>query len=135
MNLPDAIQLAYPSFNVPAAVDILIGAQIFWNILGSNSIILGKIQPVLRESKLGWIMSGSILQNSTSKNTNHCHFSNSIESQLRKFWDLDSVSSSHSMSKDEYECESIFKNTTKRDHDGRFIVTIPLKESPKALGD
>lgn len=135
LNLPDGIQLADPSFNVPAAVDILIGAQIFRNILGSNSIILGKNQPVLRESKLGWIMSGSILQNSTSKNTNHCHFSNSIESQLRKFWDLDSVSSSHSMSKDEYECESIFKNTTKRDHDGRFIVTIPLKESPKALGD
>ncbi|XP_028171679.1 uncharacterized protein LOC114360986 isoform X2 [Ostrinia furnacalis] len=139
--IPNGLQLADPSFNIPATIDILVGAEVFWNILEANSISLRKNYPVLRESKLGWIMSGSILQNPTSRNTNHCHninhcnFSDSIESQLSKFWDLDSISPTHSMSKDEYKCESIFKNTTKRDNDGRFVVKIPLKDSPDTLGD
>lgn len=133
--IPTGVELADPSFNVPSAIDILVGASIFWNILGSNTISLGKHQPTLRESKLGWIVSGSVLQHSSYKNTHtHCHFTQSLESQLSRFWELDSVSSSHSLSKEERECEAIFRETTRRNKEGEFIVTIPLKQSPDVLG-
>ncbi|XP_072934952.1 uncharacterized protein [Epargyreus clarus] len=36
--IPSHVQLADPSFNVPAAVDILVGAEIFWNVICNNSI-------------------------------------------------------------------------------------------------
>ncbi|KAF9811232.1 hypothetical protein SFRURICE_002601 [Spodoptera frugiperda] len=55
------ISLADPSFNTPSAVDILLGADIFWSVLCNNSIDLGKNQPKLYETKLGWLVSGSQL--------------------------------------------------------------------------
>lgn len=36
---------------------------------------------------------------------------------------------------EEQACEKSFAENTRRDADGRFIVTIPLKESPDVLGD
>ncbi|CAG9134761.1 unnamed protein product [Plutella xylostella] len=36
---------------------------------------------------------------------------------------------------EERECEASFSEHTSRNADGRFVVTIPLKESPDVLGD
>ncbi|CAG9132562.1 unnamed protein product [Plutella xylostella] len=138
LNIPDHIQLADPSFHIPAPIDMLLGAYIFWDVLGANHINLGKNNPSLHETKFGWLISGSIqkIYNKQS-NTVHCHFlsDNKVQEQLSRFFELESVSPSHSMSKVERECEEHFIKTTKRDSEGRFIVTIPLKDSPEKLGD
>ncbi|CAG9127523.1 unnamed protein product [Plutella xylostella] len=127
-----------PSFHIPAPIDMLLGADIFWDVLGANHINLGKNNPSLHETKFGWLISGSIqkIYNKQS-NTVHCHFlsDNKVQEQLSRFFELESVSPSHSMSKVERECEEHFIKTTKRDSEGRFIVTIPLKDSPEKLGD
>ncbi|KAF9823412.1 hypothetical protein SFRURICE_006625 [Spodoptera frugiperda] len=60
ITLPSGISLADPSFNTPSAVDILLGADIFWSVLCNNSIDLGKNQPKLYETKLGWLVSGYV---------------------------------------------------------------------------
>lgn len=39
------------------------------------------------------------------------------------------------MSPEEKACEEHFTKTTKRKPDGRFIVSLPLKEAPEVLGD
>ncbi|XP_045456989.1 uncharacterized protein LOC123667024 [Melitaea cinxia] len=55
---------------------------------------------------------------------------------LKRFWEIENVSqSSNILTADERICEDLFKNTTKRDIDGRFSVRIPLKQSPDVLGD
>ncbi|XP_052738126.1 uncharacterized protein LOC128198186 [Bicyclus anynana] len=137
--IPKNIQLADPSFNVPSEIDILVGAEVFWNVLGLSVIDLGKHQPKLRDSKLGWLLSGCLSNNNVHHkevSNNFCHFvGQNDEASLTRFWQLDSVSSQHSMSLEERACEKIFKDTTRRDKDGRFIVTIPLKETPEVLGD
>ncbi|XP_069355024.1 uncharacterized protein [Maniola hyperantus] len=137
--IPKNIQLADPSFNEPSEIDILVGAEVFWSVLGTNIIDLGKHQPKLRDSKLGWLLSGCLSHNKTSQSetsNNFCHFiGQNDESSLTRFWQLDSVLPQHSMSLEEKACEKIFEDTTRRDKDGRFIVTIPLKESPEVLGD
>ncbi|KAF9798979.1 hypothetical protein SFRURICE_011618 [Spodoptera frugiperda] len=59
LPLPSGLTLADPNFNVPSAVDILVGAEVFWNVIGSNTIDLGKNLPKLCETKFGWLVSGS----------------------------------------------------------------------------
>lgn len=60
ITIPPGIQLADPSFNVPSAINILVGAEVFWDVLGSDTINLGKHQPRLQSSKLGWLISGCV---------------------------------------------------------------------------
>ncbi|CAH2226597.1 jg5548 [Pararge aegeria aegeria] len=54
---------------------------------------------------------------------------------LNRFWELEAVSSEHCLSQEERACERTFAETTARNSDGRFVVTIPLKDSPEVLGD
>lgn len=134
--IPPGLQLADPTFNVPSAVDILVGAEVFWDVLGSDSINLGSGKPKLQSSKLGWIISGCLQQSSSRAQPPVCHFLSHAESdQLTCFWELDSVLPSNCFSTEEEACETIFQETTRRDDNGQFVVTIPLKDSPESLGD
>ncbi|XP_050684290.1 uncharacterized protein LOC126979121 [Leptidea sinapis] len=58
INIPNNIQLADPKYFSPADIDILLGADVYWEIVGSNIIKLGSNKPVLQESKLGWLVGG-----------------------------------------------------------------------------
>lgn len=137
--LPMGIELADPNFNIPSAIDILVGAEIFWDIVSSNIIDLGKQYPKLQKTKLGWLISGAYYQPTAYNQipTNACYHSQTQnnDSILTKFWELDSVSSKFNMSKEEQACEVSFAKHTRRVSDGRFEVHIPLKESPSVLGD
>ncbi|XP_059047967.1 uncharacterized protein LOC131843357, partial [Achroia grisella] len=133
--LPSGICLADPHYYKPSSVDILLGAEQFWNILGTNTINLGKCQPRLYESKLGWLISGFIAQPSPSRDQPVCNFVQEIKPELTRFWELDSISEKHSLSAEERACEEHFLRTTTRGEDGRFIVKMPFKQSPDVLGD
>ncbi|XP_041984088.1 uncharacterized protein LOC121736771 [Aricia agestis] len=71
ISIPTGVQLADPNYNVPSAIDILVGAEVFWNVLCTNSINLGKKQPKLYETKLGWLVSGYIATQSNNKSIQH----------------------------------------------------------------
>ncbi|XP_050684778.1 uncharacterized protein LOC126979511 isoform X3 [Leptidea sinapis] len=62
-------------------------------------------------------------------------FSDNTLSDLSRFWELDTISSKHKLTPEEKRCEQIFADTTYRESDGRFVVTLPLKEPPTILGD
>ncbi|XP_039763613.1 uncharacterized protein LOC120636270 [Pararge aegeria] len=134
--LPIGISLADPSFNVPAVIDILVGAEVFWSVLCSNSIYLGKNQPKLYETKLGWLVSGYVARLKAPSSSLFCNFINEkANPDLTRFWELDSVAAEHSLSPEERACEQSFLENTTRKKDGRFVVTMPLKEHPSVLGD
>lgn len=131
--IPSGLQLADPNFNVPSVVDILVGAEVFWNVIGTKTIDLGKNLPKLCETKLGWLVSGSISQQSCFSANHLCHHSN-VTPDLTQFWELDNVASKHSLSLEERMCEQSFAQTTVRNDSGRFVVTMPLKGDPSTLG-
>uniref|UniRef100_A0A2A4JED3 Uncharacterized protein n=1 Tax=Heliothis virescens TaxID=7102 RepID=A0A2A4JED3_HELVI len=62
ISLPSNLVLADPNFYTPSSIDILVGAEIFWGIIGMNRIPLGKNMPTLVESKLGWLVTGVLQQ-------------------------------------------------------------------------
>lgn len=133
LHIPTNIRLADPEYYVPAAIDILVGAEVFWNIIGANRIALGKNMPTLHDSKFGWILSGSLLHHQPSFHV--CMHAENAHTDLTRFWELDSISPKHELTSEERECEKHFVATTYRNSDGRFVVSVPLKQPTTALGE
>lgn len=145
INIPKDLLLADPNFNQPAPIDMLIGADIFWDILGNEQMSIGPECPKLRSSKLGWLVSGPTKytnKNNTSYKNIQCnHVSiakksqDSIDDLLIKFWELENVPETKILSDKEKFCESHFLSNMSRLNTGRFVVRLPLTQSPDALGD
>ncbi|XP_022824611.1 uncharacterized protein LOC111355114 [Spodoptera litura] len=137
IRLPSNIVLADPNFHTPSCIDILVGAEIFWGIIGTTRIPLGKNMPTLVDSKLGWLVTGVLQQPNklSSHSFSFVTLTDDLRLSLNRFWELDSVQPQYKQTCEERSCEDIFVETTFRDTDGRFVVTIPLKESPDVLGD
>ncbi|XP_044760883.1 uncharacterized protein LOC123318338 [Coccinella septempunctata] len=137
LGVPSSLHLADPGFHQPSVIDLLLGADIFWDLLKPNRLILGHQGPILQETYLGWIVAGPMRGNTHDKDKNtkiYCHFSKEISKQLAKFWELEEIPRDNKNLKNNY-CENLFSRTTHREHDGRFCVRIPLKESSSVLGD
>lgn len=147
LKIPGNIQLADPNFNQPSAIDVLIGADLFWDLLGCDQLALGHNMPKLRSSKLGWLIAGPIppcVRNRSSPKNIRCHVSisdsdecnnSNLNSQLTKFWELEQVPDKQYFSKIEQACEEHFYRNTYRLESGRFCVRLPLFETPDCLGD
>lgn len=136
LNIPKKIILADPNFDKPAPIDLLIGADTFWDLLSIGQIKLGNGLPILQKSKLGWIISGPIHNQSQTYFSHHCCTSTTdLESQLARFWELEDYPRTRFLSSEEASCEEHFKNTLSRHSCGRFIVHIPFKRSPSLLGE
>ncbi|XP_059046734.1 uncharacterized protein LOC131842217 [Achroia grisella] len=124
---------------------MIIGSNIFWELLGSRKISLGMKKPILWETRLGWLVSGplyngqesSLRCNLTTFDTStHSNIENNdVQSLLSKFWQLEDVGSKSSYSEEEQRCEEHFVKNTIRLPNGRFCVRIPLKQSHKVLGN
>ncbi|KAG5869691.1 hypothetical protein JTB14_025718 [Gonioctena quinquepunctata] len=86
------IVLADPEFHRPGPVDMLIGADLFWQLLGTNKIILGRCGPYLQETKLAWKVSGPL--GVSNPKTTSCNFSRNQEllQALTKFWEIEEMS-------------------------------------------
>lgn len=136
LQIPGHIKLADPNFHLPDKIDILLGADIFWHIMCVGQIKLARNGPVLQKSKFGWIVSGPIHQTASSEIT-HCNFSRNIDidKQLARFWEVEEISPTKPLSHEEKLCESHFLETVRRNEVGKFIVTIPMKDSLDKLGD
>lgn len=141
IDIPNGIQLADEQFSFSKQVDILLGASVFYELLSLGQIKLKKNQCILQNTKLGWLVTGSLYIDNLSERSD-CFLSvedNRIHSQLERFWTLEDVSCSSNKSvkftKDEQYCEEHFLQNHKRDETGRFSVALPLKENYKDIGD
>lgn len=149
LNIPKNVKLADTSFNQSKPVDLLIGASHFYNLMCIGQISLGKNQPVLKKTLLGWVVSGNVsLRNSSpssisnivcSNFVTHEKFSNEELSQsLDQFWQVENVhpeSKLSLLSPAERFCEEHFEKTVTRTDTGRMMVSIPFNEKLLQLGD
>ncbi|KYM93417.1 hypothetical protein ALC62_15979 [Cyphomyrmex costatus] len=134
VRIPSHLRLADPSFNLPGQIDLLIGAQWFWDILCVGQVKLNN-NLVMQKTRLGWIIGGPI--SATTPKVVQCNSirQTSLEQQLTKFWEIEETLGTKALSQEKKDCESHFVKTTRRDEDGRFIVNMPLKEAPTCLGE
>ncbi|XP_048001299.1 uncharacterized protein LOC125238053 [Leguminivora glycinivorella] len=144
-RIPDNVSLADPNFYESRPVEVLIGADLFWELLeGLVKITRLTNGAYLINTQLGWIVSGPVSSNARNTKPINCNFAQSIDmpsldTQLRRFWEIEEIQSNtksyDTRSEEEMACEDHFVKTTTRLEDGRFCVQLPLKEPPESLGD
>lgn len=131
-------ELADPFFDTPNKSNLLLGAEVYCQILREGIIKGPPGSPIAQNTHLGWILSGHIHppQNISSEHHDrivsmHTHTTNDL---LRKFWELEMPPSKNErlLSQEEQACEEFFRKTIRRDNSGRYVVKLPFKyEDPK----
>ncbi|XP_039231159.1 uncharacterized protein LOC26535504 isoform X2 [Drosophila yakuba] len=125
------LQLADPNFYRSSQIDVLIGADILPSIIlsGSHPNICGTL--LGQETIFGWILCGPIATNPTSR---ICSFSSRLavtesrlDNILTKFWEVEDVPVKR-VRESTSICEENFVQSTKRNEDGRYVVSLPFKE-------
>lgn len=132
----NSLLLADPSFNRRGPIDVLLGAEVFYEVVDSGKMQL-KEGLVASKTILGWTIAGRLVENEEKSSSCFTTIVD-IDDNLRKFWELESVDFSSDCSKltqEEQQCEDNFINTTKRcKTDGKFVVQLPVKNDLKELG-
>jgi hypothetical protein len=59
---------------------------------------------------------------------------NTLEREVNKFWEIERFENDPVLSMEDEQCETSFRETHKRDVDGPFIVSLPLKNIPPKIG-
>lgn len=77
-KIPPNITLADPHFNIPNEIDLLIGAQLFWQLICVGQIRESKAHPTLQKTKFGWVISGMSHKFANRKVTAACHLSQQL---------------------------------------------------------
>ncbi|GFQ81674.1 retrovirus-related Pol polyprotein from transposon 17.6, partial [Trichonephila clavata] len=130
------LRLADPSFHKSANIDILLGVNVFLNLINGEIIKRAPNLPFAMSTKLGWIISGTT--NLESPNSNPVvvnHLSVNTDNLVKSFWELESIPNSSPITREEKRCELRFEERHTRDNNGRYSVMLPFKPNRKVLGD
>ncbi|GFT28570.1 DUF1758 domain-containing protein [Trichonephila clavipes] len=135
LNIQDSIELADSNFHMLGQIDILIGSELFFEILNPEQHYLQEGNVILQNTKFGYLVTGTLPQ--SQQQANCCLISEpSLDITVKKFFELESLpddSKEITKSEEEIYCEEHFVSTYKRDKTGRFIVRLPIKENAETL--
>ncbi|XP_065371866.1 uncharacterized protein LOC135963802 [Calliphora vicina] len=130
--LPDLkkFSLADPSFSKPGEVDLLLGGDVYGDIVLPQQHKFND-GLFLQFTHFGWIVSGPSPDNSYQHTitVNVC----SLDKQLQSFWEQEELLEKKVLTEEEILCEQHFKNTTSRNSSGRYTVSLPFKSLLKGL--
>ncbi|UYV84755.1 hypothetical protein LAZ67_X003341, partial [Cordylochernes scorpioides] len=131
------LKLADPEFYIQAPIDMILGADIYTELMLNGSISLGEGLPMAINTRLGWVLLGKLMGTSES-NTEVCNLSLQSEPELefvmKRFWEIESVPSPDLCTQDE-DCERLFSNNHGRDSHGRYWVKLPFRQHRPLLGE
>lgn len=121
------IKLADPNFHTPGQVDLLIGSNVLPRLLLEGFRIVND-SLMAQATIFGWIITGPVVETQTFALDATEIANDTIEMQLRMFWEQEEIPNCPPLSKEDEYCESLYKNTTIRDPNGRYVVKLPFKK-------
>uniref|UniRef100_A0A6P7FHV6 Uncharacterized protein LOC114329585 n=1 Tax=Diabrotica virgifera virgifera TaxID=50390 RepID=A0A6P7FHV6_DIAVI len=152
LNIPSEIPLGDPMFHVTSPIGILLGADLYNDIIQPEIIRLGKGLPVLQRTLLGYTISGSVPDFALkSKNTKKAleFYSNSLVTccshntpsavnepvvsneelydHLQKFWELEEDAPQNTDLINDHPAEINFVKHVNVPPNGRYESTLNLK--------
>lgn len=132
----DGLTLADPDYFIPGRIDLLLGIDVYTDILKDNLIKGPPGTPCAQETNLGWILFGSINDQQPEEETIAMHIHLDVDNMLRNMWDIEQ-SDKRNFTAEERLCEEIYAKSHSRAPDGRYIVKLPFKcEDPiPKIGD
>lgn len=137
-KIPSGVQLADPFFHEANPIDIIIGAEVFFDLFKvSGRIPLGESLPTLVNSVLGWIVSGKTSQDSQKPSViANVAAVGDLHQLIERFWAIEEDDKAPTYSVEEAACEEHFRQNVRRNSEGRYIVRLPLKHNViQQLGD
>ncbi|GFT62781.1 uncharacterized protein TNCV_1143211 [Trichonephila clavipes] len=129
------VELADSNFNAPGKIDLLLGANIFYELLKLERIKIKDSQILLVNSVFGYIVTGNLdLINETKV---HCGLIRveDLNKTLEKIWKVEEVEEPIVKNKERLICEEHYTNTHFRTKVGKYVVSMPLKMKPSCLGN
>lgn len=132
------VVLADPLFHTPGPIDIVIGCEAYWLVHCPEKLSIGPNHPSLINTKFGWTLAGSVPIKAVGnrQSSNVATHPNNIEESIQRFWELDTIPASAAHPNDHDPCEQLFKMTTIRNEEGRFVVKLPKTSDPEStLGE
>lgn len=124
------------TYHQSRSIDVLLGADILPFLFLDGRITENAGEPTAINTVFGWILMGSINNyEPVSITTLNVSISDTLNVTLKKFWELEELSSVHHLSSYEEAAEQIYKTTTSRLISGRFMVAIPFRTPSPLLGD
>ncbi|XP_047541323.1 uncharacterized protein LOC125074140 [Vanessa atalanta] len=129
------IDLADPQYNLPNKIDILLGAEVYCNILKQGLKKHPTNCMIAQNTYLGWVLSGQVDNNEKLGNclnvvANHAKLEEN--ELLKQFWELEAEPNmvlEKVFTPEEEECERHFATTTCRDETGRYVVELPFRRT------
>ena len=142
-DLSSDLPLADPTFGEPGRIDILLGVDIFVDILLSGWRTGPPGTPMALETEFGWVLCGGtergthtdqISVHTTAFHTTAVHLSG--DDILRQFWEIEEPPlSTPSLSMEECAVVQHFEATHHRSPEGRFVVSLPKKPDAGVIGE
>ncbi|KMQ91466.1 transposon polyprotein [Lasius niger] len=130
-------RLADPNFDQPAAVDLVLGADVYGMLLDGGVRRGSPGEPAAHSTVFGWVLMGALTE-STADTIVAAHtvaVEADLHDDLRRFWQLEELPNERILTPEERQCERLFIETHARDETGRYIVRLPRKlDPPTSLG-
>jgi len=126
--------LADPTFDQLSHIDMLIGAEYFYQILCSSQIKLNS--DTITKNSVRLDCNWSYLFHGL-KIDNLCHFFRStLEKTVQRFWETEEVPKRKLLSVEEEEvCEEHYTQTVERTRIGHYTVGLPFNDQKDKLGE
>ncbi|XP_062714335.1 uncharacterized protein LOC134291069 [Aedes albopictus] len=125
-QIPSDLFLADPSFNKTGAIDLLLGAEHFYNFVNTGTQIEQDQKPLLVESVFGWIVVGrNQFPSAPQPTVCHVSVSDPLHDAVEHFWKSKGVSNTPNYSVVEQQCESHFVENVTRTPEDRNMICLP----------
>lgn len=129
------LPLADPQCFTPSKIDMVIGSDITPQILvqGLQANVSGSL--LAQNTIFGWILSGPIKETVNTFSTQVLESpDDTLSTILQQFWQQEELPMTQALSEDGKFCEELYRKTTHRQEDGRYVMKLPFKrEFPSTL--
>lgn len=138
--------LADPSFHLPGRIDVVIGGDLYPQLLTNKKFSLGRHMPYVIGTHFGYIVMGSApcaqspttssnLEASSSQVISlHATTDCDLHTSLQRFWTQEELPVYDKKTVEQELCDENFRITHSRETDGRYVVRLPFKEAHPPLG-
>ena len=110
-------------------IDILIGMDTYWSLMKSGTKRVGDL--VAQQTVFGWVLSGTSNQSTSSGDVFSSallSFNDVTQSDLHRFWDLETVGISDNVSRAHDPVLLEFERSLSFTKEGRYEVALPWKK-------
>ncbi|GFW61930.1 DUF1758 domain-containing protein [Trichonephila clavipes] len=137
VNVSEFLALADDKFNIPDRIDMLLGAEIFYELLKPGKFYCDNSHLVLQNTVFGYVVSGSVDHTQVTKNRVHCGLivDDDLNKTLKKFCEIEGVHIEPKVDTVVSLCEDHFVRTHRRNCEGRYVVSMALNKDPPCLGN